>query len=255
MGGPASVESDETFRVPNAAELVAAHLRRQIVRGELAEGSSLPPESKLLAAFGVSGPTLRAAYRVLEAEGLITVRRGSRGGATVHRPGLDAASRYVGLVLQMEGASLDDLFAARVILEPPLAGLAALHARKGGIADLTRLADEEEAVLDDGPAFAAASSRFHQRLIELSGNRSLALLCGLVWHLIERQTTTAVQAKAEPGDLRARSRALRAHRRLVELIAAADPAGAESFWAGHMRAVGQLFSQAQEGRALVELFN
>src|SRR5438093_12964719 len=100
------------FRVPSAAELIAAHLRREIVRGELAEGSSLPPESKLLARFGVSGPTLRAAYRVLEAEGLISVRRGSRGGAQVHRPQVSVASRSVGVLLQMEGATLDDLFRA-----------------------------------------------------------------------------------------------------------------------------------------------
>ena len=32
-------------RVPKTAELVASHLRRQIVRGELKEGDALPPES------------------------------------------------------------------------------------------------------------------------------------------------------------------------------------------------------------------
>ena len=34
-------------RVPKTAELVASHLRRQIVRGELKEGDALPPEAAL----------------------------------------------------------------------------------------------------------------------------------------------------------------------------------------------------------------
>ncbi len=43
-------------RVPKTAELVASHLRRQIVRGELKEGDALPPESALMEHFGVSRP-------------------------------------------------------------------------------------------------------------------------------------------------------------------------------------------------------
>ncbi|EIV96383.1 transcriptional regulator, partial [Frankia sp. QA3] len=58
-------------RVPKTAELVAAHLRRQIVRGELHEGDALPPEAVLMEQFGVSRPTLREAFRVLESEALI----------------------------------------------------------------------------------------------------------------------------------------------------------------------------------------
>src|SRR5947208_13352687 len=98
------------LRIPRAADVVADHLRRQIVRGVLPEGRSLPPEEQLLAEFGVSGPTLRAAYRVLESEGLVSVHRGARGGATVHRPTIAVASRYVGVLLQADGTTLADLF-------------------------------------------------------------------------------------------------------------------------------------------------
>ena len=96
----------QRVRVPKTAELVAAHLRRQIVRNELHEGDALPPEAVLMAQFGVSRPTLREAFRVLEAEGLISVRRGAHGGARVHTPDVDVAARYAGLVLEHRGATL-----------------------------------------------------------------------------------------------------------------------------------------------------
>src|SRR4030095_16201164 len=104
-------------RVPKTAELVASQLRRQIVRGDLKEGDALPPESALMEQFGVSRPTLREAFRVLESEALISVRRGARGGARVHTPNGDVAARYAGLVLQFRGATLADVYEARRTIE------------------------------------------------------------------------------------------------------------------------------------------
>src|SRR5262245_45697447 len=110
-------------RVPKTAELVAAHIRRQIVRGDLRQDDALPPENTHMAEFGISRPTLREAFRVLESEGLITVRRGARGGARVHVPEADAAARYAAMVLQFRGTTVADFMQARVIVEAPIAAM------------------------------------------------------------------------------------------------------------------------------------
>ena len=84
------------LRAPKTAELIASYIRGQIVRGDLKTGDSLPSETVLMEMFGVSPPTLREAFRILEAESLISVRRGARGGARVvsrtspSRPGTSA---------------------------------------------------------------------------------------------------------------------------------------------------------------------
>ena len=57
----------EELRVPKTAEIVADRIRKRIISGDLDEGSSLPPEGQLLEQFGVSRPTLREAFRILEA--------------------------------------------------------------------------------------------------------------------------------------------------------------------------------------------
>ena len=117
-----AVANVSTVRVPKAGEMVAAQLRRQIVLGELSEGDQLPSESVLMEQFGVSRPTLREAFRILEAEGAITVRRGVRGGARVQVPDISVAARHVGLLLQYRGALLSDVYEVRAVLDRPRPG-------------------------------------------------------------------------------------------------------------------------------------
>src|SRR5882724_6891973 len=124
-------------RAPKTGELIATRLRRQIVRGELKPGETLPAEGQLMEQYGVSRPTLREAFRILEAETLISVRRGSRGGARVVAPDASVAARYVGLLLQIQGATINDVYEARMISEPPCARLLALHRTDEDLEKLT----------------------------------------------------------------------------------------------------------------------
>ena len=59
--------------------------------------------------FGVSYPSIREAIRILETEGLVTVRRGNVGGAEVHRPDESSAAYHLGLALQGGRVTLGDL--------------------------------------------------------------------------------------------------------------------------------------------------
>ena len=81
-------------------------------------GFRLPPEGQLMESLGISRPTLREAFRILEAEGLISVVRGSRTGAKVHQPSVDLVSRYAGYVLESRGTTVADLYQARLAIEP-----------------------------------------------------------------------------------------------------------------------------------------
>ena len=58
-------------------EQVVQQIRELIVSGELQVGDKLPPEQELERQLSVSRSSIREALRVLEAEGLVEVRRGS----------------------------------------------------------------------------------------------------------------------------------------------------------------------------------
>ena len=71
---------DEKDARPIYQQLVD-EIKTLIARGELAEGTSLPPVRQVAADLGVNLNTVAFAYRKLQKEGLIRVRHGS--GAVV----------------------------------------------------------------------------------------------------------------------------------------------------------------------------
>jgi DNA-binding FadR family transcriptional regulator len=233
MAGPA-VPLDRVH-VPKAAELVAASLRRQIVRGQLKEGDALPHESVLMATFAVSRPTLREAFRVLESEGLIRVRRGAHGGARVHVPDSDVAARFTGLVLQHRGATVADVLEARALIEPPAAAILARRGDPADIATLTANLEHTAESLRVPTDHVVEHTDFHELMAELAGNHTLAMLTRMLHHLVN--TAWQEHRVGLPGDQRLAEdeSTVRAHRKFLAYIESGDADRAEAFWRKHIR--------------------
>lgn len=209
-------------------ELVALQLRDRILSGELREGDRLPPEDELTEQLGIARTTLREALRVLESQGLLTIRRGRGGGPVVTHPSLESTAVGLAVALQLKGASLGDLDAARRVIELNVAAsLAASHgpddiaALNGAVA----IADAA-AQANDQEAFARAAARMHETLIERSGNTTLSTLSQLMHVLVSTYYSRGIQR----ADQRAMRRAVRSYRRLIELIEAGDADGAVAHW-------------------------
>lgn len=112
----------DEIRVPKTAELVATEIRHEILAGSLRPGDRLPPETSLMNSFGVSRPSLREALRLLEAEELLDIRRGSRGGAVVRRPSALPALRAAAAWLALGDAEADGLRASADVAGTDVAG-------------------------------------------------------------------------------------------------------------------------------------
>jgi len=229
--------------VPKAAELLAARVRGQIIRGELKEGDALPAESELMERFGVSRPTLREAIRVLEMESLLRMRRGSRGGALVTAPDPRVAARAVGVLLQLRGVSLRDVHQARTMIEPMAARQVAESGPPPGTLDSLR--ERNEAARDhaaDLSEFPGVCWLFHKGLVEAAGNQTLAVLAQNIADIIElqlaRRYTRAVGAAEADERVRCNLRSVQANDKLLRLLEAGDADGAQAHWASHLTAMG-----------------
>jgi len=220
-------------RGPRAAALVAAYLRRQIVEGNLQDGDDLPSEAVLMEQFGVSRPTLREALRVLESEGLLTVRRGSLGGFRVHAPDPKVAAQFADRVLEHRGATLADIRRVRLMLEPQCAKLVAEQRTKSDLERLRKCVEAGADEVDSNGAGPLGSHRaFHELIVELSGNETLILMSSMLRHILhDRASRTGVNGFTD--ERRGRG-AQEEHRRLVDLIEIKDGEGAEQVWTRHL---------------------
>lgn len=246
-------DAAQAVRVPKAAELVAARLRRRIISGELGFGEHLGPETEMLAEYGVSRPTLREAFRILETEALIRIVRGVNGGVVVNRPQVDLAARYYGLILALEDTPADEVYQAMAMIEPPAVARLAHLDPVGASHALRECIEDERRCIDDPDAYARASTEFHERLVQLTGNRALLLFAQMLREIIERTISGAIYGTSSPTT-NARRRGIRAHEQLVALIAAGDADGAEAYWARHMAAAGRALFKDRAPVLVRELF-
>jgi DNA-binding FadR family transcriptional regulator len=235
-----------SLEVPKAADLVAERIRRQIVRGELAQGEWLPRESELMAQWKVGRPALREALRVLESEGLIRVLRGNIGGAVVQAPSIAAAARSAAIVLQVERIPLRDIYDARLILETAAAHRAATVATEAGLADLEALLAAEIDCVDDATRWALAAVRFHEGVVQAAGVRTLALFSDMTSEIIDQHQVSVVSdSRSVSAD--DRRRASRAHAKLLQLLRAGDAKRVQAHWHAHISELnGRYFDEAGE---------
>ncbi|MGV9865517.1 FadR/GntR family transcriptional regulator [Rhodococcus koreensis] len=245
----------QTVHLPKMAEIVADHLRRQIIAGELGEGDPLPPEDQLMEHAGVARTTVREALRILESEGLLVVRRGAGGGARIRTPQVANVARYIGLVLQAQGATLEDVHSARVMLEAPAAGmLAQAPDRDEIVARLQEALAAEERALGDPVEMSRTHGRFHQLIVELSGSQTFEVLTAVANRIIQVQADRFMIAHDTDGSTRSSSDAAhRAHVRFVDLVAAGAGQDAEDLWRKHLEAGGAMLLSDPHSRTVLDL--
>lgn len=228
------------MRQPRLAELVASRLRNEILSGHLHEGDSLPRQENLIADFGVSLPSVREAMRILETEGLISVRRGNIGGAVVHLPTPKRTAYLISLVLQARRTTLADVGEALRQLEPTCAGMCAarLDRETALVPTLTALADEQEQFMHDVAAFNRLARQFHETLVANCGNETMLTVIGSlesIWSAHEAETYQHISGKRPPDDKTLRQ-GLQDHRGLVAAVASGASERATALARAHLAA-------------------
>ena len=248
---------------PKSADLIAAQIRRQVVQGILKEGDALPPEAELMSQFQVSRPTLREALRILEAESLITVRRGSHGGVRISTPDFSVAVRYIGLLLQMTGTTAEDVYEARTVMETAAVGMLARNRTDEDIADLRRQIEAlKKIVAETGDQdlnlnqWAEEGYRFHDLILERAGNKTIAVQGLILREIVSTHIGLLMSRTARAADHPARIRKMfRSFGTLVDLVEAREVEAAEAHWRTHMKVSGQILLQDDiKATAVIDLF-
>lgn len=203
---------------------VLNEIGQSIVRGDLVPGDPLPNADAWSAAHGVSRTVLREVIKVLAGKGMVETRQ--KIGTRV-RPRRDWNFLDPDVLLWRYGpwTSAEEarsLFELRRAIEPAAGALAALRASEAEIAELWRHLAEMERAGDDGARFAVPDLAFHQAILRMSGNELIGSLAALI------ETALVISLRLSDDNPEGQGHSLGLHRRVIEGIAARDPAAASA---------------------------
>jgi GntR family transcriptional regulator, transcriptional repressor for pyruvate dehydrogenase complex len=213
--------------------------------GKLTAGHKLPAEREMARKYKTSRVSVREAYRSLEELGLLVIRRGADGGAFIAEPDHNAVQRSLSVVLQLGGTSHQELTEARLLIEPPIARLAARRASPAQIARLQLVLERQEAALARKGHFRGHSLRFHRAVADCANNLPLATLMNSLADL----TLKVVTAIDTPRPVK--EGICRFHRTIFEAIQRQDEDAAHRLMQEHIgdvqEGIGQTIAQTLQG--------
>lgn len=123
---------------------IVERVRESILSGASKPGDRVANEKELMEEFGVGKATMREALRVLEATGLIQIRKGVNGGAYVAEVDMTTTIHNVVNFLRFPQVSISDLTMLRYFVEPRVAQIAALKRTEEDIEQLRSIIGETD---------------------------------------------------------------------------------------------------------------
>jgi GntR family transcriptional regulator, transcriptional repressor for pyruvate dehydrogenase complex len=235
------------LRALKTSESVARDIVHDIVEAGLQEGERLPGESAMLEQYGVSRESLREGLRLLEVQGLITLRRGPGGGPIVGTVDPANLGRVSSLYYHLAGATYAELFDAWVVDETTIAELAAHNPDRDAVkAAMAPYIDEPDDDTEESvDEFVASHGKFHVVLASLTRNKVLQLSLMVTGQII----THHIVVSADPRDVR--DAIDRDHRQIAQAIAGGHVHKAKELMASHIRSVAD-FYKAQLGDGIYD---
>jgi len=228
----------------NSSQAVAEQLRRFVLDRRLQPGDRIGREADLAREFRVSRPTLREALRLLSSEHLVRASKGPGGGifvAATPEQGIGlSVSAAVATMLDAHSIGLDELLETRLLLEVPLAGLAAARACEQDIADLRGLLVEIEAAAARDEHAAELDARLHQMIARIAGNRLAGSLTSWIFEVFQPRLAVVI-APAVVETVIAEQ-----HRELIGALLRREPLAAERAMREHLVYMRDLLSVVED---------
>jgi DNA-binding FadR family transcriptional regulator len=217
---------------------IVRQIRTLISEGKLRSGDRLPPERDLAERFRVSRASVREALRALEAMRLIQIRFGE--GTFVREIAVDSLVEPLALVILTSREAVGELFEARRLLEPPIAGLAALRASREEVQEMERIVEDQGHEVAGGATGLAQDAAFHAAIAASAHNHAITRIVHALVDLLTQSREESLQTPGRPN------RSHRDHARILDAIREGDSEAAQNAMLDHLVAVERLVTGRQE---------
>lgn len=209
-------------------EQVIKQLEELITSGEYEVGDKLPAEMELCRELGVSRSTMREAYRMLNAYGMVEIKPGR--GAFVRQLHRHTDQDAVRAWFIENEAHLFELMEVRMAVEPIAVKLAIKRASDCQVREIVaihqRFLDSAERI--DALELAALDEAFHTAIVEASNNRLLVKINRLINDEFKEYRTRAFSVRENV------THALKPHSDITEAILEKETARAMDAMINHL---------------------
>ena len=195
----------------------------------LSTGTRLPPERALCIEIGITRAQLRGALSKLEEDGLVW-RHVGKGTFVGLRP-LDNLADISAMTRRTNPV---EIMRTRMLLEPEVAGVAALNATLGDVAEM-RLCVQHTRTAQSKREYDAWDSRLHRTIATSTHNTMLLSLMDTLAAV--RNAMSWGRLNANPGPPAASHHSHAEHAAIVAAIEERDVTGAREAMRAHLEAV------------------
>jgi GntR family transcriptional regulator, transcriptional repressor for pyruvate dehydrogenase complex len=225
----AYLDDEPARRTEKIAESVARQILREIRRNGLAPGARLPSEAVMLERLQIGRGSLREALRILEINGLVTIKSGPGGGPVLAPPDPRNFGQISTLHLQSINATYRQLLEARGEYESMLARRAASQDGDEAAKAVRQALEMSDQLVSDDSRFGTVTTGFHWAVCDAGGNPVLALAAKSIQSIWAVHITSVLFGPAD------RPRVQRDHEAITRAIEAHDAKRAERLMREHQR--------------------
>lgn len=205
-------------------EHVESQLKDYILTTPVNIGDKIPTEFELADMFGVGRSTIREAVKGLVTKGMLEVRRGS-GTYVISTQTLDEDPLSLSRYSDKYKLALE-LLDVRLMLEPEIAALAALHSTEEEKVRLVTLCEAVEENIRKNENHLPNDVKFHEYIAKCSRNRVVETLIPII--------STAVITFGNLTYRKLLDETVRSHRSILNAILAGDSVGARCAMVSHL---------------------
>jgi GntR family transcriptional repressor for pyruvate dehydrogenase complex len=222
----------EAVKKTKLYEKVAQQIKEMMRDGLLKPGDRLPPERELAESFKVSRSSLRDAIRMLEVMGLLAPRQGE--GTIVCEVSAESLMNPLSSMLLHKRELVSEMLDLRRMIEPPLAGRAAIRATAEELSRLEDILRRQKAKVDRGELAVEEDSEFHYAIAEAAKNTVVLRVVDVFMDLLRESRARSLQVQ---GRLQ---KSFAGHQLIFRAIKRRNAAAAEAAMRRHIKEIERI---------------
>lgn len=170
---------------------VLERIKAALLRGELIPGDYMPSETELTRSLGISKSSVREAIKMLQAIGIVEVRRGQ--GTLIRREPGDPLVDPMAFGMILARGMTRDILEFRRMFEPAYTLQAMVNASPDDHARIQQTINDMETAIDNGEQTSHHDVAFHRAILNATHNPMTIRVGETLLLLIEAALETSMQ--------------------------------------------------------------